>query len=184
MSKGFNIILLISLAVIVSVYILLYTPVYDILWGSKPPASVALVPKTPLEPKIFPSKLPTKEAEEAKEDLSAKASASAGIKEKPETLKVEKTKPFMVLRDPFEVKFAYEKIEKTEEEKKVIKKKSLYLQGIFIEGKNKYAIIDDKLVHEGDRTSLNYKVYRILFDRVIVLKGKQRKVLKIELGVE
>ena len=174
MSKGFKIILLVSLAAIISAYVLLYTPVYDMLWSSKPSAPVALPSKTALEPKIFLSKLPTKESEETKKK----------IQEKAETLKVEKKKPFMVLRDPFKVKFAYKKIKKTEEDKKVVKKKSLYLQGIFIEGKNRYAIIDDKLVHEGDRTSLNYKVYRILSDRVIVLKVKQRKVLKIELGVE
>lgn len=165
MSKGFNKLLFLGLAALVSAYILLYTPLNDMLWGPKPKAPAASTLKAAPVAKKAPSKTPKVE------------------KEKKEEPKIEKIPKFSILRDPFEVKFAYEKVEQ-KEEKEVVKKEGLYLQGIFIEGKNKYAIIDDKLVHEGDRTFLNYKVYRILSDRVIVLKGKQRKVLKIELGVE
>ncbi len=140
------------------VYLLLYTPLYSAIFKIRPIVVV--------QNKLFVTKPATSTSE------SSSLLAQSGGR--------------LFLRDPFNVGFSYEKAaaSSVEVEKKVQKKESFVLQGIFVlpDGKT-LAIIDDKMLSKG-QSIYGWTVSDIFSDRVVLsLRGKT-KVLKVKLGVE
>ena len=89
------------------------------------------------------------------------------------------------LRDPFDVAFSFVKVEETTVPGSPSApqefKKFLVLQGIFMSGNVKSAIIDDKVVYVGTKVAEGYKVDEIKTDVVILKKGGKIKKLRIKL---
>lgn len=201
MSKISQIMLAGGLALIIITYVLLYTPVYNMFWGYKPPKeyqgnidfSKTPIPKVPaiskpLSLEAAAKPIATKEA--AAKKPAAKKAASievvAQVKKK-EELKIEIPK-FVTLRDPFALDFSYQRVEAPPTAKPTAAapapaKASLVLQGIFLSGKMKSAIIDDKLVYVGTKVAGGWKVYDIKSDMVTLVQSGKYKFLRISQGV-
>jgi hypothetical protein len=233
MSDSFKIIIIVGGILILSAYIMLYTPVAEVF-----------VPKTKIPQPIrsvTPITKPTNAAPSAKNSTPASVKTSAPTKEVAAAKEVKKgqapvlkknatpapladklvseqpllpapkpgaAKPpkplvaspeakakapadldiskYVYIRDPFEVGFSFAKII---EEPSVpgapasasAPKKYLVLQGVFISGKIKSAIIDDKVVYIGSGVAEGYKVAEIKPDLVLLKKGARIKKLKIKL---
>jgi len=191
--------LALGLALVVITYILLYTPIYDMFWGYKPPKdyqgnvdfSKTPPPKVPaiskplsLEAAVKPAA--TKEASVKKLAAKKVASKEVQAKEK-EEVKIEIPK-FVTLRDPFALDFGYQRVEAAPETKSTAApapvKASLVLQGIFLSGQMKSAIIDDRLVYAGSNVAGGWKVYDIKSDMVTLVQSGKYKFLRIKQGVE
>lgn len=90
------------------------------------------------------------------------------------------------LRDPFSVGFAIKQAENVGEVEAapvVAAKKTLDLQGIFLAGDKRTAIIDDEMVQEGEWVQ-GWKVQKIYTNRVVLVKGGREKILYIKIGVD
>lgn len=179
MSRSGKILFFVGLLAILAAYALLYTPLYDVLFAPKAPAPAIKAPAPPIQglPKII-----LKEEPEEKPKPEALAKEEKSKEKKDE--KKELVPAYTVLRDPFILDFAYEKVEKKEGGEPVQVVTYLQLQGIFITGSTKMAIIDDNVVGEGDRIALGWRVSRIYSDRVVITKGRSSRTLRIKLGVE
>jgi len=182
MNKSSVVILVIGLVAITFAYVLLYTPVYDMIWGIKVPKVYSL----PSAPAPTPPPPPVKVVATLE---GVKASAEA--KPKPaitakKTATEEAIPKFVTLRDPFEVGFSYIKVEAPPEAGKPAApeapKAVLVLQGIFMSGTQTVAIIDDKVVNEGARVAEGWKVSEIRSDMVILSKGGKIKTLRMKVG--
>jgi len=95
----------------------------------------------------------------------------------------------VTLRDPFTVDFVYLKPEVQPEEPGQEKppaapKPVLMLQGIFLSGDMRIAIIDDKVVTAGSRVAAGWTVAQIKPDMVILSKDGKIKTLLMKVGVE
>ena len=188
-----------GLALIIITYILLYTPVYNMFWGYKPPKgyqgnvdfSKTPVPKVaaiskPLSLEAAVKPAATKEAAVKKlaEKKVATKEAQAPAKKKEELI-IEIPK-FVSLRDPFNLDFAYQRVEAAPEEPRSTPapvRASLVIQGIFLSGNMKSAIIDDKLVYVGSKVAGGWKVYDIKSDMVTLVQSGKYKFLRITQGV-
>ncbi|MFA4967520.1 MAG: hypothetical protein WC624_04810 [Candidatus Margulisiibacteriota bacterium] len=93
---------------------------------------------------------------------------------------------FVTLRDPFEVGFSYKKAEVStvpenpNEAAPVVVKRYLELQGIFMTGDARTAIIDDKVVSEGSLVAGGFRVSSIRSDSVIISRGGKAKTLRLK----
>lgn len=176
------------MALVVITYVLLYTPVYDLFWGYKPPKEYQGnmdFSKTP--PPKAPAISKPLSLEAAAKPAAAKPAtkeAAAKVKKK-EELKIEIPK-FVTLRDPFALDFGYQRVEAPPEaapSAPAPAKASLVIQGIFLSGKMKSAIIDDKLVYVGSKVAGGWKVYDIKSDMVTLVQSGKYKFLRITQGV-
>ncbi|MBI5699381.1 hypothetical protein HZC35_03605 [Candidatus Saganbacteria bacterium] len=171
MSKAGNYIMAAGGVLILVVYILLYTPLYDLLFNVRAARpNLAITRPAATKPLSFTS---TREA--VNEPV------------KPPLPVVEPAPKFVVLRDPFQVDFSFVKGEEKPVEGAApaeAPKPMLVLQGIFLSPGVEAAIIDDQVVNVGTRVALGWKVAEIGTDRVILSQGGKWKVLKIKLGVE
>jgi len=184
MNKSSVVILVIGLVAITVAYVLLYTPVYDMIWGIKvtkvSPLASFPAPKPPSPP---PSVKMVATVEVTKASAEAKPKPAMTAKK---TTSTEAVPKFVTLRDPFEVDFAYVKVETPTEPgapaAPEAPKAVLVLQGIFMSGTQTVAIIDDKVVNEGSRVAEGWKVSEIRSDMVILSKGGKIKTLRMKVG--
>ena len=97
---------------------------------------------------------------------------------------VETIPRYAVLRDPFAVDFGYTKAEKAApgvaSSAPVARPRALSLQGIFISGDVKSALIDDNVVYAGSATSGGYTVSEIRPDSVVLTKKGKTTVLRLK----
>jgi hypothetical protein len=176
MSKASNFIMLIGGVLILIAYVLLYTPLYDLLWKVQQPVRPNLV--MPGRPAITKPLAPpiTGEAKVAKPPP------------KPPVVTAEAYPKFVTLRDPFVVDFAFVQSEEKPKEGPAqpaeAPKPVLQLQGIFLSPGVEAAIMDDQVVNVGSLVAKGWKVAEIRYDRVILTQKGKRKVLRIKLGVE
>lgn len=171
MSKAGNYIMAAGGVLILVVYLLLYTPLYDLMFSVKASRPNLAVTR-PGAPKPL-SLISTKEAEKEPVKIIAPAAEPAP--------------KFIFLRDPFEVDFNFVKGEEKPVEGAApaeVPKPTLILQGIFLFNGVKAAIIDDQVVNVGSNVALGWRVTEITTDQVILSQGGKRKVLRIKLGVE
>jgi hypothetical protein len=184
MNKSSVVILVIGLVAISVAYVLLYTPVYDMIWGIKVPKVYSL-PSAPAvsTPAVPPPVKVVATIEAAKATAEARPKPAVTAKK---TATAEVVPKFVTLRDPFEVDFAYIKVEAPPEAGKPAApeapKAVLVLQGIFMSGTQTVAIIDDKVVSEGSRVAEGWKVSEIRSDMVILSKGGRIKTLRMKVG--
>lgn len=171
MSKAGNYIMAAGGVLILVVYILLYTPLYDLLFNVRAARpNLAITRPAATKPLSITS---TREA--VKEQVVPPAPV------------VEPAPKFVILRDPFQVDFSFVKGEEKPTEgapPPEAPKPTLVLQGIFLFNGVEAAIIDDQVVNVGSRVAHGWRVAEIETDQVILSQGGKRKVLKIKLGVE
>ncbi|HTY13795.1 MAG TPA: type II secretion system protein N [Candidatus Omnitrophota bacterium] len=179
MTDSTKIILIVGAILIATAYVLLYTPLADVLFVPKPKIPQ---PIRPVPPPPHPFILPTAEA--AASSITSEAEKAAPkLIPSGESSSVPK---FMVLRDPFAVNFSFAKaaISTTAPSgapaEKPVPKKVLQLQGVFLSGGTKSAIIDDRVVSVGSIVAGGYRVSDIRDDRVLLKKDGKHKVLKIK----
>ena len=190
---------------IILVYVFLYTPVYDTIFGYKPPreyqaqAPLVLPKMTPATSEAFKkaavvtkealsvkvARKATREAEKVAKKATVKPLKAASRPSPEATAEIELPK-FVNLRDPFMVDFAYTHIEAPPEEKKTATsapaappKTILQLQGIFISGDMRSAIIDDRIVYEGSQVASGWKVSEIRLNMVILTQAGKIKTLRM-----
>jgi len=176
MSKASNFIMAIGGILILVAYVLLYTPLYDLLFKIQQPVRSNLV--MPVRPAITkPISLP----------ITGEAKVAKPLP-KPPVVTAEAYPRFVTLRDPFVVDFAFTQSEAAPKEGPATPaeapKPVLVLQGIFLSPGVEAAIIDDQVVNVGSRVAKGWKVAEIRYDRVILTQKGKRKVLLIKLGVE
>ena len=168
MTKSSKYILIIGLVFIVITYVLFYTPLGSILFGTNGGYNQVDVPSVSF--------------------LPADGQSASILSNSKETAKIKKIyyKAY-ISRDPFSVSFNYEKIISSSTESDAKEKeepKILVLQGIFnMPSGEKVALIDDKVVSVNQRVS-GWTVVKIYSDKVLVKKGGLRKTLRLKLGVE
>ena len=157
--------------VILGAYLLFYTPLAENIFVPKPNLKKAEIPAKLSRPAMVPSA----------EAVRVVVTAEAKVAEKAAAPK------FVILRDPFEVGFEYRKAEvpaglpgTPAEVKPAAVRKYLVLQGIFITGDAKMAIIDDKVVYEGSSVAGGYRVSQIKDDYVVINKGGKTKTLRLK----
>ncbi|MBI5701653.1 hypothetical protein HZC34_07445 [Candidatus Saganbacteria bacterium] len=157
MAKEFRIIVSLGLAVISTAYIILYSPLSDLIFGLK-------------NAQIYSKNMIPSPGGLAVENIKKTAKG------------VELT---VSLKDPFSVPFAFEKAQSTSEALPTKEAVSLFkLQAVIFQTNGKpTAIIDDKMLYEGQKI-YNWTVSRILSDKVLLVRGKNTKTLKLKLGVE
>ncbi len=161
-----TIIIISGLILIVTVYILLYTPLADLIFAPKV-RPLAVQPFAPII--VAPP--------EVKVEAPTRESISTFEAQIPK---------FVTLRDPFEVDYAYKKVEVTQAPGETKPKEAkpapryLILQGVFMSGGVKTAIIDDRVVSLGSRVALGWRVSDIREDMVILRMGGKIKYLRIK----
>ncbi|KAF0134140.1 MAG: hypothetical protein FD145_896 [Candidatus Saganbacteria bacterium] len=166
MNNQGKIISIIGVFLILSAYVLLYTPVAEMLFMPK---------KTTYQKQIIqiiPAAQPT-----AKTEIKTIEAAAANYNEE--------IPKFVVLRDPFEVNFSYAKPDappdgQSKPADPVPPKKYLVLQGILISDDVKTAIIDDKVVSENAELYDGWRLAEIRTDSVLLRKGGKVKILRIK----
>lgn len=178
MSKAGNFIMVIGGILILIAYVLLYTPLYDLLFKVQQPAPPALGGPRQVRANLA---IPTRPAVVTGEAKVIKAPP------KPPLVTAGAYPKFVTLRDPFVVDFAFVKSEEKPKEgapPPEAPKPVLQLQGIFLSPGVEAAIIDDQVVNVGSQVAKGWKVAEIRYDRVILTQKGKRKVLMIKLGVE
>lgn len=190
MSKLSTVLFTAGLILVLFVYVLLYTPLYEMIWGYQPPKEYqpqADLTKRPIQPRVI-TKAATAEATPTKEAVAGKKKPEPPAAEKIKIEEPKKPAPppkFVNLRDPFVLDFS---IVAAAEEPATPSappkpKATLVLQGIFVSGTVKSAIIDDKIVSVGTSVARGFKVYDIREDSVILKKGSAYKTLSIKGGI-
>ncbi len=160
LSQDIKLLLAGGLILIAAAYVVFYTPFANAIFGVRD-AKVPTV-QNKFYSKISPKVSATLEA------ISRKSEARIGY-----------------LRNPFNVDFAFEKTEGTGKPTEEVKKITMFeLQGVFILGGGKVtALIDDKMLTEGQKL-YDWTVSKIYSDRVVLVRGNAKKVLRLKLGVE
>jgi hypothetical protein len=157
-------IIIIGAILIGIVYAVFYTPIFnlDLKEQEFTVPTYRGLPKKPLVKKEIGKK----------DDLQEIEKESAEPKEKGP----------IILRDPFDVNFVFAKPAKgtakgTTTRTGVISGR-LSLQGIFVVGDTKAAIVNDRVVYEGDKVS-GWRVHRISDKTVVLKKGSATRTLRL-----
>ena len=170
MIKDTKFLLISGFVLIALTYLVLYTPLSNIIFGVKE-VNTPAIPNNSL-------------ADMKKKDLIVVDSEST-IKKQSEIKKIVTKLPEIYLRNPFSVGFNYEKGEHTTKEAEVKKVAERFvLQGIFNLSEGQMAaLIDDKMLSEG-QSLYGWTISQILSDRVALVRGRNVKLLRLKLGVE
>lgn len=176
-------ILILGVIVILGAYLLFYTPLAE---------SIFVRASSPKKAEIPARSSPANRVTSAEAISRVISSPGSGTGEpmaqnKSGSTKEAEAPKFVALRDPFEVGFEYRKAEVSPplpgtpaEVKPAVVKKYLVLQGVFIAGETKMAIIDDRVVYEGSMVAGGYTVSQIREDRVVINKGDKIKTLRLK----